>query len=183
MSSEGIQIINHQKYWICVSTIGCQPGHVDVYDSLYSTLSPSAIRQICNLLHCKEAVVTMRMRDMQIQLGASDCGLFSIACAVCLCQGDNPCRFSWTQELMRQHLTDSFSNHRMSSFPGKQRKVLSEIKQTIHVPVFCSCRMPENKLGMIQCTQCQEWFHKKCQNIPRAVFKKSMSTWRCNDCL
>ena len=61
MSSEGIQIINNQKYWMCVSTIGCQPGHVNVYDSLYSTLSPSAIRQICNLLHCKEAVVTMRM--------------------------------------------------------------------------------------------------------------------------
>ena len=43
---EGIQIINHQKHLTCISTIGCQPGHVDVYDSLYSTLSPSAVQQV-----------------------------------------------------------------------------------------------------------------------------------------
>ena len=88
MLSEGIQIIHYQKHWICVSTIGCQPGHVNIYDSLYSTLSPSAIQQICNLLHTKEAKLIVRMRDMQMQHGISECGLFSIACVVCLCQGD-----------------------------------------------------------------------------------------------
>ena len=183
MASEGIQIINHQKHWICVSTIGCQPGHVDIYDSLYSTLSPSAIQQICNLLHTKEVKLTVRMRDMQMQHGTSDCGLFSIACAVCLCQGEDPCRFSWTQELMRQHLTNCLSTQRMSSFPGNSRKVSAKIKRTIHIPVFCSCRMPENKMGMAQCTRCEEWFHKKCQNIPRAVFLKSIATWFCKECV
>ena len=37
--SEGIQIINHQKQWTRISTIGCQPGHVDAYGSLYSGAS------------------------------------------------------------------------------------------------------------------------------------------------
>lgn len=124
MLSEGIQIINHQKHWTCISTVGCQPGHVDVYDSLYSTLSPSAVRQVCNLLHTKEAKLTVRMRDVQIQSGANDCGLFSIAFAVCLCQGKDPCRFFWRQELMREHLTACFSQQRMSLFPGKSRKSL-----------------------------------------------------------
>ena len=187
MPSEGIQIINHQKHWICVSTIGCQPGHVDIYDSLYSSLSPSALQQICNLLHTKEAKLTVRMRDIQMRHGTSDCGLFSIACAVCLCQGDNPCRLSWTQDLMRQHLTNCLSTQRMSSFPGNSRKVSAKSKQTIHIPVFCSCRMPENKMGMVRCTWCEEWFHKKCQNIPRAVFKKVllhgfvMTVCNCNN--
>ena len=75
MPSDGIQIINHLNHWTCISTIGCQPGHVDVYDSLYSTLSPSAVQQVCNLLHTKEAKLTVRMRDVQIQSGAvtADC--------------------------------------------------------------------------------------------------------------
>ena len=179
MPYEGIQIINHQKHWTRILTIECQTGHVDVYDSLYSTLSPSAVQQVCNLLHTKEAKLTVRMRDVQIQSGASECGLFSIACAVCLYQGKDPCKFSWTQELMRKHLTACLSNQRMSLFPGKSRKVFAEIKSSIHVPVFCSCRMPENNMGMIQCTRCEELFHKKCKNIPRAVFKKSIATWFC----
>ena len=118
--------------------------------------------------------LTVRMRDMQMQHGTSDCGLFSIACAVCLCQGEDPCRFSWTQELMRQHLTNCLSTQRMSSFPGNSRKVSAKIKRTI--PVVCSCRMPENKMGMAQCTRCEEWFYKKC---PRAVF---IATWFCKEC-
>ena len=183
MPSDGIQIINHLNHWTCISTIGCQPGHVDVYDSLYSTLSPSAVQQVCNLLHTKEAKLTVTMRDVQIQSGASDCGLFSIAFAVCLCQGKDPCRFSWTQELMRSHLSACFSNQRLLPFPGKSRKVFADIKSSIHIPVFCTCRMPENRMGMVQCTRCEEWFHKKCKNIPRAVFKKNIATWFCNECL
>lgn len=84
MKSEGIEIVNHQKHWIGVSTLGCELGHVNIYDSLYSTLSPSAIQQICNLLHTKEAKLTVKMCDILMQHGVSDCGLFSIGCAVCL---------------------------------------------------------------------------------------------------
>ena len=73
MPSDGIQIINHLNHWTCISTIGCQPGHVDVYDSLYSTLSPSAVQQVFNLLHTKEAKLTVTMRDVQIQ---SRCGMY-----------------------------------------------------------------------------------------------------------
>ena len=95
MPSDGVQIINHQNHWTCISTIGCHPGHIDVYDSLYSNLSsPSAVQQVCNLLHTKEDKLTVRMRNVQIQSGASDCRLFSIAFVVCLCQGQDPCRFS-----------------------------------------------------------------------------------------
>ena len=113
----------------------------------------------------------MRMWDVQLQSGASDCGLFSISFAVCLCQGKDPCSYSWTQELMRKHLTACWSNQRMSLFPGKSRKVSAGIRSSIHLPVFCFCRMLENKIGMFQCTRCEEWIHKKCRDIPRAVLR------------
>ena len=147
MPSEGIQIINHRKHWTCISTIGCQPGHVDVYDSLYSTLLPSAVQQVCNLLDTKEAKLTDRMRNVQIQSGTSECRLFSIVCVQCLCHGKDPCRFSWTQELMRKHLTAYLSNQRMSLFLGKSSKIFAEIMSSIHIPVFCSCCMPEKQNG------------------------------------
>ena len=65
---------------------------------------------------------TVRMQDVQIQSGASDCGLFLIDCAVCLCQGKDPCRLPWKQELMRKHLlivAACLSNQRILLFPGK----------------------------------------------------------------
>ena len=182
MPSEGIQIINHQKHWTCISTISCKPGHVDVYDSLFSSLSSSAVRQICNLLHTKEPTLTVRMRNVQIQSGASDCGLFSIAFVACLCQGKDSCRVLWTQELMRSHLASCFSNQRMSPFPGSQCQISTEVKRPLHLPLYCSCRMPENKMGMAQCTRCREWFHRQCKKIPSAVFSKSTS-WHCDACL
>ena len=182
MHSEGVQIIHLEKHWICISTIGCQPGHVDVYDSLYSTLSPSAVRQICNLLHSSERELTVRMRDIQIQSGHSECGLFAIACAECLCRGEDPCRISWRQEIMRKHLISCFSKRRISPFPGSKRQISADIKCTLNYPLFCSCRMPEtNETGMAQCAQCNEWFHRKCHKIPRAVFTKKES-WHCDTC-
>jgi hypothetical protein len=181
MHSEGVQIINHEKHWICISTIGCQPGHVDVYDSLFSTLSPSAVRQICTLLHSREPKLTVRMRDIQLQSGGSECGLFAIASAECLCRGEDPCGISWRQEIMRKHLISCFSKRRMSPFPGSKRQISTDIKRTLEYPLFCSCRMPEDKMGMAQCTQCKEWFHRKCQKIPRIVLTKK-ACWHCDAC-
>ena len=43
---------------------------------------------------------------------------------------------------------------------------------TIYIPVFCSCYMPENTMGihgpLIHCTHCGERFHKKWKQIIRA---------------
>ena len=93
-SSEGIHILNYQKNWICISTIECKPGEVNVYDSLFSNLPQSAVHQICNLLHTKQSKLTIHTMDMK-----SDCGLFAIACAVALCFGQDPCTMNWTQKL------------------------------------------------------------------------------------
>ena len=37
---EFVQIVNlNENHWITLSTVGCQPGHINVYDSLHMGLS------------------------------------------------------------------------------------------------------------------------------------------------
>lgn len=184
MPSEGVQILHCSKHWICISTIGCSPGHVRVYDSLFSTLSSSAVRQVCNLLHSTEPELTVHMMNVQVQSGGSDCGLFAIAYAHTLCLGQDPCSKMWTQDIMRRHLVDCFSHGLLSPFPSasKQQHFSSAVKNTFSFPLFCSCRMPEDKKGMAQCVECQEWYHQKCHKIPRSVFTKK-EPWCCPCCV
>ena len=75
-----------------------------VISSLYTSLSSSATRQICSLLHTTQSKITVRMKNVQSQSGGNDCGLFAIAFAVCLCEGKGPCKFKWSQEHMRSLL-------------------------------------------------------------------------------
>lgn len=50
---EGVQILNDSnKHWVCVSTIGCPPNTINIYDRLCGKVSPHIIKQIAALLHC-----------------------------------------------------------------------------------------------------------------------------------
>ena len=181
LHSEGVQILNYKKHWICISTVGCCPGHVKVYDSLYPFPSSSAIRQICNLVQTRESTLVVQMMDVQTQSGGDDCGLFAIAISFALCSGKNPCEIEFRQDVMRSHLVSCFCIGKLSHFPSKPRKVLKDAKHEETLSVFCLCRMPEDKKGMVQCVACQEWFHRRCQKIPHAVFTKK-APWRCSSC-
>lgn len=148
---QSVQILNSNKqHWICISTIDCIPGHVKVYDSLYPTPSMSAVRQICNLLQAHEPEVVVEMMDVQTQTGGDDCGLFAIAFALAICSGNNPCHFTLRQDLMRSHLSSCFGLGVLSPFPleRRRRKVLQDVRSSKRFPVFCSCRMLEDKKGM-----------------------------------
>ena len=34
------------------------------------------------------------------------------------------------------------------------------------VPVFCICRLPDNGETIVQCSSCEEWFHRSCIRMP-----------------
>ena len=40
---------------------------------------------------------------------------------------------------------------------------------------------PEN--CMAECSRCVEWYHRKCEVIPKEVFAKPNATWECSFCL
>ena len=48
-------------------------------------------------------------------------------------------------------------------FPVKQTKRQTAVKATKHVPIYCSCHMPNvPDIQMIECTSCKDWFHVFC---------------------
>ena len=53
--------------------------------------------------------------------------------------------------------------------------------KTMVVPVFCHCRLLEED-NMIECCQCSEWYHEKCENNDEEVWEKEEIDWACKGC-
>ena len=67
--------------------------------------------------------------------------------------------------------------------PFPSRACRSSKPSLIYVPVYCTCRLTEDKNdGMAKCKNCLEWFHKSCETIPEVVFQDSCLTWKCSQC-
>ena len=61
MQGEFIQVLhNGAGHWVVVSTIGCGPGQVDIFDSMGSYLSEALERQIAAIVFCSEDTITVR---------------------------------------------------------------------------------------------------------------------------
>ncbi len=84
-----LQIIHSQgNHWIVVSSIDCDGGVVNVYDSMYSELDPDTEKVVFNLF----GTVKLNFVNVQKQKGGSDCGLFAIAISTAISNGLNPAR-------------------------------------------------------------------------------------------
>ena len=92
-------------HWITISTIGCQEGKVNIYDSMLTYVddeTQKAIRKVFN-----ESRISFSLPKVQRQEGTHDCGLFAIAFATKLCFSHNPVAVSsmeYTQYAMHGHL-------------------------------------------------------------------------------
>ena len=62
------------------------------------------------------------IKNVQNQLGASDCGLFSLAFATSLCFGDNPSEIQYNQKQLREHVVSCFEAKVITPFPAKSRR-------------------------------------------------------------
>ena len=143
MVDEGVQILNDSnKHWVCVSTIGCPPNTINIYDSLCGKVSPHIIKQIAALLHCSAPHFTIQITSSQLQEGGSDCGLFTIAAATSLCNGESPNSICWDQKLMQAHLLKSFEQRKIKPFPGwelhERRIEEEEVVKELKINVYCS---------------------------------------------
>ena len=118
-NSEFVQCLNlANNHWITVSTVGCVPGVVNVYDSLHLGLSSSLKRTIANLLHTSKPTIFIQQPRMQQQTGRSDCGLFAVATATAICNGQKPETIRFDQTQMRQHLLKSLDEKLLLPFPS-----------------------------------------------------------------
>ena len=180
---EFVQILNlGRSHWITVSTIGCRPGQVKVYDSLHMNLTSSVKKTLAELLQAKSKKITIEYMDTQIQKGSCDCGLFAIATATALCHAQNPVHFEYTQGSMRNHLLRSFEVQALHPFPGKMIKKCKESLRRDNIQVYCKCRLPEDGRQMIECTGCKLWFHVDCVRCHKKALQKGVP-WYCETCV
>ena len=76
---EFVQILNvGNSHWVVVSNIGCKDSVINLFDSLYTSISAHTIRTIARLVLCSASHLTIRVMDVKTQQNYSDCGILSI---------------------------------------------------------------------------------------------------------
>lgn len=106
-----VQIFHcRSNHWITVSTLGCQPGEIKVYDSLYDDVDVAT--KLEKIFASKLHYIIPRL---QKQKGAIDCGLFAVAFATNIGYGRNTFKFNQSQ--MRRHLIACFEASEIAVFP------------------------------------------------------------------
>ena len=87
-----IQIVHDGfGHWLTISTIEATSStEVFIYDSMYASISTNVKRQIETIMAQPEEKITVKMMDVQKQVGGSNCGLFAIAFATALINGKQP---------------------------------------------------------------------------------------------
>ena len=178
-----IQIVNNgHAHWLTISTIGAADGTVNVYDSLYMSVSSFVKEQVAAIVHTDKKEITLNFIDVQMQRGTCDCGLFSLAFATCLANGFLPEKQLFDQGKMRNHLYECLQKGELTMFPVMKERTLKKVIRAVDtVPVFCDCRMPEDS-SMVQCCNCDEWYHIPCVDVPKAALENSAEPWYCNNC-
>lgn len=171
-------------HWFTVSTVGCNEGSVNWYDSSYNELDVDSKYQICSILKYDGKALKFNKIPVQSQQGAADCGLFAIAFAVALCLGNNPQKMVFNQDKMREHLVDCIESQNFTNFPFSvntnwRKKRIVSTKENI----LCRCRGIYDS-EMVQCSECALWFHLRCisESVRKAVEKDSNFQYKCDKC-
>ena len=115
MTSDFIQILHTgHHHWVCVSSIGCEPGVVHLYDSLFSGVIDNDVKeQVICLFGEKDVKVV----NVQQQTNMYDCGIFAIAFATCLACNILPETVHLDVALLRPHLKRCLKSGQMEPFP------------------------------------------------------------------
>ena len=171
-------------HWITVSTIGCLPSVVHVYESMNMPLSSSVKKIMAELMHTEGRQIVFEHMNVQQQKGSSDCGLFAIANATTLCHGENPVTFEYNQKAMRAHLLKAIELKVLVPFPAVKtnKRMKRECLHRERLRVYCACRLADDGRKMMQCSSCKESYHFNCVSVPKKVLKRSNDPWFCNSC-
>ena len=74
-------------HWVCISSVGCSDGIVNLYDSLYhNVISKEVEEQAINLVGA-DSFSSLNVVPIQQQRNGSDCGFFAAAFATALVHG------------------------------------------------------------------------------------------------
>ena len=163
-------------------------SHVTVYDSLTPAL-PHALRcQLANLYRRFAAGIhgriNVHVRCTQRQIGGSDCGLFAIANAVALANGQDPGCVRFHQEQMRPHLLECLDSGNIAMFPHTALDfTLLQKAQVYTISKHCMCYACRPG-PTVTCSSCKRVYHMACVTLNiDAVHLQLDNQYLCQDCI
>lgn len=166
---------------VCLSTIATTPGTgtVKIFGSMYQKPNLIPVGHACRMLIYPVSTVNFIKDKVQRQVGANDCGSFSLAFATD--HGLDPVHLRYDQGSMRQHYVNCLENGAMVPFPRTTRRVPFHLScNKSAVVIYCVCRLPYDKGEYVQGSfKCKAWYHPACVNVP-ALAVNSGRKWTCN---
>lgn len=103
---------------MCVGSVGCEDGTVNLYDNLYHTIILNEVQeQVANLVGCSNLLAFKLFLFNNRQMACSDCGVFSSAFATCLGYGIHPEKVQFNAPKMRTHPCQSLKSSALKIFP------------------------------------------------------------------
>lgn len=131
--------------WLTVSNLFCDDNCVDIFDSLYTSVSIDVKMQAACIMIIQEQTMGINVINCKHQKGGYNCGLFSIAYATYLCFGNDPSMKDYSQKSMRNHLLSCLAENEMRPFPSEERNMQKRVTRSFKIPLFCICRLPDNR--------------------------------------
>ena len=155
-----------------------QDGEINIFDSFPAALTSDLMNQIAALLTTPKDAIKVKYIDTQMQSGSTDVASLLLHSQLALANGEPPGALIFNQPEMRKHLMECLELQLLSAFPiMRKRRRANKVKLVSPVPIYCSCRMPEQAGNtLIQCSTCKEWFA-----VPPEAFD-SGTRWFCNNC-
>ena len=124
--------------------------------------------------------MTMMKVRVKEQIGGLDCGLFVIAFAVALINGQDPAALTFDQGAMRNPLC--LQRKQLEPFPTTKKLKFKKNRVTVR-DIYCLCRgiWVIGQDDMYQCSACSKWYHESCMLSlsPTQIFDH---TWVCVLC-
>ena len=112
---ETVQIAhNGAHHWVLLSSL---KGMVTIYDSVNMKPTESLIKQLTQLFSPDSSVPAYQQVQCIKQYGSFDCGIFAIAYAIDILQGNDPHQITYDQSKMRNHLVCCFEQKTLHHFP------------------------------------------------------------------
>ena len=182
-AGEFVQILCvRNSHWICVSTVGCKPSTVNVYNSLHGSLDTHTQKLVADLMQSQKKHIEVRYADVQWQSRVNDCGLFAIAFATSICSGIDPTTITFEQPIMRSHLLDCILSGKLTPFPVRNNTRRPKPFKKEYISIYCVCRLIDNGSRMVECASCLEWFHQSCARVPGRFLKNKELDCKCLNC-
>ena len=95
-----------KQHWVCISSVGCSDGIVNLYDSLYhNVISKEVEEQALNLVGA-DSFSSLNVVAIQQQRNGSDSGVFAAAFSTALVHGVPPGLLKFDTTKLRNHLCE-----------------------------------------------------------------------------